>query len=437
MPQLASPLTSLRRISRFAENYGTRSQFLANCSLDPSFFEVLALLFDRSEFIYELLCHHPEILDEVLRPGILRRRKSVSDILRELREGAPRETLEDWLWLYVKAEQIRVAIGDLLGYLCQEETEECLSSLADAVLTFTLQRMDPEGRLLVVALGKYGGGELTFGSDLDLLFLSRGDDPQRDEKAVRQLAKCLSHRSPLGATYEIDLRLRPHGQAGPMAPTLPALRRYYYHRGAQNWEKQVLARARPVTGNADLQEEFSAFLNELLYLRPCSDRELQELWNMRLRIERERDRTDPPERSFKSGPGGLIELEFFGQFLQLRHGHHHPELREPNTRRLLRAIGRLHLMDPDQNGALMEAFDFLKRVEVLLRRNKNSNVSVIGESPDDQSALARWSGFKDRRLFWDEHQRHMASVRRIVGDFLAREFHLNLSGDTENPARMT
>lgn len=427
MPQLAFPLATLRRISRFAEFYGTRSQFLSACSLDPNFFEILALLFDRSEFIYELLCQQPEILDEVLRPEILKRRKSVEDTVQEMTEGAPPDGFENWLWLYVKAEQIRIAISDLLNYLTQEETEENLSALADAVLTFLMKRLDPSGNMLVVALGKYGGEEMSFGSDLDLLFIGTGEESQRDEKAVRRLAKSLSHRSALGSIYETDLRLRPHGNAGPLVPTLSALRKYF-QKHAQGWEEQVLARARVVQGNPRLKQEFEAFLDELIYQSNAARHDFQALWNMRMRIERERGPTSPPQRAFKTGPGGLIELEFFGQFLQLRHGHRHASLREPNTRRLLRAIGDLGLMDPEENEALLDNLRFLKRVEVLLRRNRNATVASIGKSPQEQFALARWSGFKTRDAFWEAHCRCMATNRQIIRSFLSREFAIETGG---------
>jgi [glutamine synthetase] adenylyltransferase / [glutamine synthetase]-adenylyl-L-tyrosine phosphorylase len=284
-----------------------------------------------------------------------------------------------------------------------------------------MHRLDPQGQLLVVALGKYGGGEMSFGSDLDLLFLGPGEDSQRDEKVVRRLAKYLTHRRALGSIYEIDLRLRPHGQAGPLVPTLPALRKYF-RKQAQNWEKQVLTRVRCVTGNPPQAAKLRSFLDQLIYEAEASDRELQELWNMRLRIERERDRTDPPQLAFKTGPGGIIEIEFFAQLLQLRHGHRYPQLREPNTRRLLRAIGELGLMDGEENALLLENLTFLKRVEVLLRRNRNAAVSVIGDSPEEQFALARWSGFKTRDEFWSDHCRCMITTRQIVRSFLSKEF---------------
>jgi [glutamine synthetase] adenylyltransferase / [glutamine synthetase]-adenylyl-L-tyrosine phosphorylase len=425
MPMLAFPLRALQRISRFADSYGTRSQFLGTCSLDRRFFEILALLFDRSEFILELLCQHPEILDEVLRPEILRRRKSAEDTLRELQKSSPGENFEDWLWLYVKAEQIRIAIGELLAYLDQEEAEKNLSTLADAVLTFLLRREDPEGHLLVVALGKYGGSELTFGSDLDLLVVGDGRSGHRDARAIRSLLKCLAHRSAQGSIFQIDLRLRPHGRDGPLVATLPALRTYH-KKQAQSWEKQILTRARIIAGPPALTSEFNSFLQEILYAEPTSDEELQELWDMRLRIERERDRVNPPQRAFKTGAGGLVDLEFFAQFLQLRHGHEFPELREPSTRKLLQTIGDLNLMDAAQNEMLRENLHFLRCVEVLLRRDRYSAVSIIPASPEEQYALARWSRFRTWEEFWGEYCRTLTTTRRIVSSFISEHFNIDV-----------
>ncbi|HLS28668.1 MAG TPA: hypothetical protein VK041_08465, partial [Opitutales bacterium] len=425
MPRLAFPLRALRRISRFAQFYGTRHQFLSTCSLDPGFFEVLALLFDRSSFIYELLCLHPEILEEVLRPEIVRRRKTVSETLEEMMAGVPDTEGEGWLWLYVKAEQIRIAIGDLLEYLDLEETEQSLTVLADAVLTFLMKRFDADSKLAVVALGKYGGSEMTFGSDLDLLFLAEPGASGEAEKAIQLLVQRLSRNRGAGKIYELDLRLRPHGNAGPLASTLSALERYYRNQ-AQPWEKQMLARSRVVVGVRELARGFDAFREELLYSDAADPEELRDLWRMRLRIERERDRTNPPQRAFKTGPGGIVDVEFFGQFLQLLHGHRYRELRHPNTRHLLRLAGELGLIGEEEAGQLLRNYGFLKRVEVLLRRDRNAAVSVIKDSPEELFSLARWSGYETVEDFWSEHCRAMNRNREIIENYLRTRFQIDL-----------
>ena len=116
LPKLAQPVPTLRRIARFAERYGTRQQFFNGCAANPQFFRVLALLFDRSTFIFELLAAHPEIVEEVLRPEVLRKRKGAAALAGDLAAGPPDKGHADWLWLYVKAEQVRYAVGELLGY---------------------------------------------------------------------------------------------------------------------------------------------------------------------------------------------------------------------------------------------------------------------------------------------------------------------------------
>ncbi|MGH8021417.1 MAG: hypothetical protein ACREIA_24675, partial [Opitutaceae bacterium] len=176
--RLARPIETLARISSFGDRYATRAQFLAACSLNRDFMPVLALLFDRSRFIHELLCRHPEIFEEVFRPEILRKQKDLAARLRELAEhpGEPVEEHRAWLWLYVRAEQVRAAIGHLLGVLDLAMAGRELSNLAESVVLDLLRRIPGGDRLLPVALGKLGGGELTFGSDLDLIFFAADAD---------------------------------------------------------------------------------------------------------------------------------------------------------------------------------------------------------------------------------------------------------------------
>ena len=414
LPKLALPVPTLRRIARFAERYGTRQQFFNSCAANPQFFRVLALLFDRSTFIYDLLAAHPEIVEEVLRPEVLRKHKDAAGLAEELAAGPAGAGHAEWLWLYVKAEQVRYAIGELLGYLEVEDVEASLSLLADAVLQHELRNLDPAPRLLLVALGKYGGAELTFGSDLDLLFVAADSDAAAAEPTVRELQKLLRHGGPLGATFEIDLRLRPHGDAGPLVTTPEILRAYHAGPSAQLWERQLLTRARVIGGPAGLAAEFGAFVAGLLYGAPLDDSAAEAMWAMRGRIERERDMVSPPERAFKTGPGGLVDFEFLVQLLQLRHGHAFPALRQPGTRRGLRTLAANGLIPDSSAACLLDHYDFLKRIEILLRADSNRAVSVLAASSEARAPLARWLGFADEAVFWVEYCRQLAETRRIV-----------------------
>lgn len=419
LPKLALPIPTLRRIARFAERYGTRQQFFNSCAANPQFFRVLALLFDRSTFIYELLAAHPEIFEEVLRPAVLRRRKDAAALAEELAAGPADSGHDEWLWLYVRAEQVRHVIGELLGCLEVEEVEASLSLLADAVLQHELRRLDPAQRLLLVALGKYGGAELTFGSDLNVLFLAADSDAAAAEPVVRELQRLLKHGGPLGAIFEVDLRLRPHGDAGPLVTTPAVLRAYHAGPSAQPWELQALTRARVVAGPAAIADEFRAFVAGLLFAAPADGSAAAAMWAMRGRIERERDAVTPPERAFKTGAGGLVDFEFLVQLLQLRHGHAFPAVRQPGTRRGLRELAAAHLIPGGAAARLLDNYGFLKRIEILLRGDSNRAVSVLGASPEDRTPLARWMGFAGEAAFWAEHCRRLAETRRIVLSLLS------------------
>ena len=415
MPGLARPLETLNRIARFAECYGPRRRFFESCAANPQLLRVLALLFDRSTSIHELLCAHPEILEEVLRPEILRKRKGAADLARELAAGPAGADFPGWLWLYTRAEQVRAAIGELLGFLSIEEVETALSHLADAVLRHALARVKGGERLLLVALGKYGGAELTLGSDLDLMFLAAEAGAPAAAPTVHALLALLRVGGPLGAAWELDLRLRPHGEAGPLVAAPAALRAYHAPGGAaQFWEKQLLTRARIVAGPAALAQEFRALADELLYREPLAPADEHAIWAMRERIERERDAAVPPGCAFKTGAGGLVDFEFLAQIMQLRHGHAQPHLRQPGTRRVLRELASLGLIGTDDAAALLANYDFLKRIEIMVRRDSGRDTSILAATPGEHAVLARWLGFADEAAFWTEHMRRLHETRARV-----------------------
>jgi [glutamine synthetase] adenylyltransferase / [glutamine synthetase]-adenylyl-L-tyrosine phosphorylase len=430
IPGLARPAGTLRRLARFAETYGTRQQFFNACAMNPELLRVIATLFDRSEFIFEVLRLHPEILEEVLRPEILRKKNDREILLEELAAGAAAPDPADWLWHYVRAEQIRLAIGALLRFSDPVAVEHDLTLLADTVLEHLLARHDPEARLAVVALGKFGGRELTQGSDLDIMVLSSAAETAGDEPVLRALQKDLTHRGPLGSTFELDLRLRPHGDAGPRIVTLDALEGYFRSGAAQDWEMQLLTRARVVAGNTEVAARFLAWRDRLLYTAPPTPEQEKRLWAMRMRVERERDRSDPPERALKSGPGGLIDIEFLAQLLQLRHGTAIPALRKTSTREVLDCLIANAIINRTSGARLADNHEFLRRIERNLRRDTSRPASVI-DTGEPMGTLATWLGFPGPEEFWVEHVRRMGETRRLVLQILGFN---NLAGAEGVPA---
>ncbi len=407
------PLQTLYRISQFATKYGSRLGFFKACGANPGFFNVLCQLFDRSRFVYQLLCQHPEIFAEIMEPANLRRKKTTDEILNEIGLLPDGGKFVDWLWLYVKAEQVRITVAEVVDAFNFGEGEQALTRLADAAVVAVLNRVDPEGKLGVIALGKFGGEELTFGSDLDLMMLRDGsEDVVAANRKIRSFQKILSHAKPLGRLYDIDFRLRPHGNDGPLTVKLSSLE-VYHKMEAKIWERQMMLRSRMVAGTAEMAQEFENLRSRILFEHPITGGELRELLHLRSRIERERDLGIDQKLKFKSGAGGILDIEFLVQITCLAHGPFNRHEPLSNTRQTLNFLKNQKLLPIEDVERLTSHHAFLRRLEVLLRRKTNRGVSSLSEHPREQNQLASWLGFANRSKFFEAYDSVRTEVRKI------------------------
>lgn len=425
LPNLAYPQPTLERINEFAQAYRAPRQFLKACNQQPQFFRALAALYDRSPFIYRLTCAHPEIIDEIFTAG-LRLRKDPDVLRKELQalQAGDDRSLAAALWLYVRAEQVRIAIADVIAGHEAAATETRLTQLADAVLDFALSRIDPEGNLLIVALGKFGGEEIAFGSDLDIMLLTaRHEGSAMAQRAAQRFLRLFAPQPQGGSSFEIDLRLRPHGQDGPLVTTLKAFQSYY-EGPASTWERQMLVRSRPLirrlsgkSANEQLQQGFVS-MRDLYVYHTFQPEDIAAAEDMLSRIAQEKAQTDPPERSFKTARGGIVEIEFLCQTLQRRLGREDPSVRTPNTRRGLRSLTKVGALQPEDGITLLDNYNFLRGIELVLRRQENTPLAEIPPDPQGERALAHWLNFPEAAAFWREHTRRMAVNRQLCANYL-------------------
>ncbi|MGI8604805.1 MAG: hypothetical protein ACR2OZ_17690 [Verrucomicrobiales bacterium] len=370
---LASPLEVLKRISAFSRRYGLPTQFLKACHSNPRFFEALCTLFDRSRFIYELLLEHPEIIDEVLGQVYLRD-KTVVQHRNEIRRGPRGGEFGEWLRLYVKAEEVRFVVRELLGggKGSLVSTSAQLGMLANAVIAEVLARCHADHRLAVIGLGKCGAGELTFGSDLDLVVIGK-----EQEEGVTRFLKLLRH------AYAVDLRLRPWGDAGALVVTEPAFREY----PLAIWERMAWTRARPITGSHTLIDPFMAAVDDRVFGPSLTDGDLVRIGEIRALMERENGQSSiEGELSFKAGRGGLVDIEYLVQRHQLSRG-----LRGSDLRALLVQLADAGAISQAVAGALRKNYEFFRSIEHAVRRDENASVSAL--RPDKVDAVAKWIGF--------------------------------------------
>ena len=349
----------------------------------------------------------------MLRPEVLRKRKDAAALAGELAAGPAGPDAADWLWLYVKAEQVRYAIGELLGYLSIEEVEASLSLLADAVLTHLLRRLDPRRRLLLVALGKYGGAELTFGSDLDLLFVAREADAGRAAAVVRSCAGAAPRRTPRRDVRgrpapAAARRCRPAGHHAGRAARLPR-RRLGPGLGAPAAHARAGRRRRP-----GLAAEFTAIVDDLLIARRCRPRRPPPCGPCGAGSSgsaTRRFRRNAPSRPARAA---WWTSSFWCNCSSCATAADSPAIRRPGTRAGLRALAAAGLIPAEAARQLLANYDFLKRIEILLRGDANRAVSVLGATPEERAPAGPLAGFPAEAEFWAEHCRRLAETRRLV-----------------------
>jgi glutamate-ammonia-ligase adenylyltransferase len=414
---LAEPDAALKQFLRFVERYGSRGALFDAFGSNPRLLELLLKFFDNSPALGEELLLFPELFDDVVRGGALAQTKDIQTMLDELAAQSAAASADSTLRHYKRAELVRIALADVLGLADVEWTCTELSFLAEASMRFAVAACAtelklPEPPVAVIALGKFGGQELGYGADLDVLLVADDEGAQQPptSRFAERLTEMMSKQTAQGVVFKLDFRLRPDGDQGPLTPSLTACRRYYTQR-AWVWEKQSLTKARFIAGDPVIGRKFMELVNETIFAQPLTNQELGEIRVMRQRIQTERSDRARPELSFKTCAGGLVDIEFAVQSLQMRHGHKHPSLRcTPTLGALTRLAARGILEESDQYW-LRQDYLFLRRLELVLRRRENTPVSTLPRDEAGQAALAKRLGFKSAEEFWKRYNTVRQRVR--------------------------
>lgn len=278
-----------------------------------------------------------------------------------------------------------------------------LSALADALVGAVLRIICPDTPLAVIALGKLGGKELNYSSDIDILFISDGAGAEH----AAQVVLALSAMTGAGYLYRVDTRLRPDGSQGALAPSLEAALNYYQNIAAA-WERQALLKARFCAGDRALGEEFIASIQPLIYQRPLGLADIAELREMRAAAESRSKRTD-----LKTGPGGIRDIEFIVQFLQLFHGSEYPQVRERNTLRALDLLERTGCIAQREAEILTQGYRFLRTVEHRVMTFEQTKAHALPTSPSRLRKLSRLLGYPDAGALQAELANRTTQVRAL------------------------
>jgi glutamate-ammonia-ligase adenylyltransferase len=403
LARAADPDVILNQFIRFVEAYGLRSMLFELLVVNPRLLELLVKTFDSSRHIGDLLIRRPQLLEEITRAGMLDREVSLAAHLKNLEKlGVAAQSL-DLLRAYRQTQLLRIFLRDVLGLADVSSVFAEHSALAEACLVFVNQLRGRESDLTIIALGKFGGSEISYGADLDIFFVGE------DVRAAQNLTVTMAQPTAEGIIWTLDARLRPEGEKGILSSSLPTYEAYYQTRG-QLWEVQALTRARPIAG--PLQNEFMALAQQVW--RQVGQRAdlFAQIDAMFQRIRRDRAGASD-ELDFKTGTGGVIQAEFLVQALQMRAGIWNPQMIGA-----IQELASAGILQESDAAALKEKYLYLRSIESILRRWENKGVSSLPPGKAEQEKLAHRVGAKSLESFAQDYHIARAGIHALYARYL-------------------
>lgn len=463
------PEMALLNLERFMTTAVRRARgtFYALLSENREIITVLISLFSTSQFLSRIFIQHPEILDSLVSGAHALAYKDPETLERDLAALlAEADNYEDKLEIlrrFRNEEFLRLAMSDTHGKTPQGELTSQLSSLADACLkqatAIAREELIPrfglpfckesgeEAGFAIVGMGKLGGMELNYHSDLDIIFIYEGEgetrpvegtepdrfkgqtNPEYFARLAQRIISVLTLMTREGSVYQIDTRLRPSGNQGPLVTSLAAYRRYH-DSSAAPWERQALTKARVVLGPETLARQIEAINREIVYLRPVPPELQTEIRRLRARMESEIAKESAGHFNIKTGRGGMVDVEFIVQYLQILHGAAHPTVQVSNTLGALAALEGEGLLAPKDRADLENGYKFLRRLENRLRLVHDQSINDLSGDRAYLLKLARRLGYPERprrpdEVFLEEYRQVTEKIRaifdRLLGDDEAAE----------------
>ena len=424
------PDMALRYFDAFAAKVGARSSYYTMFLERQTVLDALTSVCGSSLYLADLLIASPELFDLLTIPTFTEYPTTLQekqDAVNKIVAEASDSYLLRLLRRYKNDEIWRIALRNILGKSDLPSTTEELSELAEAILKAIYPKIDSQLReqhgipksddgetvsFAIIAMGKFGGCDLNFSSDLDVMYVYSEDGKTTKGMSNSEYFSLLGLElvNQLGGNhgmsiYELDLRLRPYGSGGAIALPLAGFQNYY-QTTAEIWERQALTRARVVAGDTDgLGKQFIDIAHDFSYSQPLTSDEIAEIVHTRKRKEIQAKRTKSRRKrsgrvqrqaaDVKSGYGGLVDIEFAVQTLQLIHGTDSNSVRVPNTLLAIDRLQSIGVLTEEQHDNLSEAYQFLRRVENALRIVHDRPLDALPTNHTELAQLARRLGYTD------------------------------------------
>lgn len=436
------PDMALNYLESYIASRGSWDAFHAFMRQDVRALKVLVSIFGNSEYFSRMMVRSPAIIEDLMDAsreiGLGSGAFLEQGLTAALHKAGTITDKLDALRRFKHREELRIGMADLMGSIPLPAICRGLSRLADACLSAGLALAATEtakrcgagggcGGLAVIGAGKLGGRELIYGSDLDILFVydeAGADTPppglsvfEYFSKIAEKTISYLTTMTREGFAYRVDTRLRPTGAKGPLVQSIDAFRNYF-STSAETWERQSLVNSRFVAGDRNVGNAFSAALPGLIYRDHDPVALAADIRSMRKRMQEERGKEDGSQYNIKQGQGGLVDIEFLAQYLQLAYGKKLKHVRVPGTMNALRSLRKERLLSPGDHRMLFDAYLFLRRLESRLRIVANQSTSFLSRDADKLRTLAKRMGYADDdgsagKKLLEEYERISREVRSM------------------------
>lgn len=450
------PDLALANLEKFLRAVGARTSFYALLAENREIAKLLIPLFGMSEFLSKIFILAPELLDAMVSHSFPPRKdlaESKSELCSLLSQTDDFEQSLDILRRYRHEEFLRIGMHDIYGHLDQTEITGQLTILAESCLAAAIEialrelarfgrptfvaadGSEQEASFVVIGMGKMGGGELNYHSDLDIIYVYDYQGSTNGERSIsnreyfaklgQKIISILSTPTREGYAYKIDTRLRPSGNAGPLVTSLESFESYHREE-AQIWERQALTKARLVYGDDPLRKNIEKVISETVYGSSADQEVRQEIHRLRMRMEHELARETTGSYNIKTGRGGMVDVEFLVQFLQLKFGRDCPEIRCVATLAALQAIRTAGLISEDDFQTLHDGYTFLRHLENRLRIIHDYSMNALGGSRIYLNRLARRLGYDEKlrnpgESLMADYERITTGVRQVYDRILGKE----------------
>lgn len=407
-----APDMALNYLQSFAGILSVNESYLEIFCREKGLIDMLTYVFSQSEYLSKMLLGRPQYLEMIgWKERTIKSLKQLGEEIRNgITEGRP---LNDTARLLKQTEEIRLGMLFLQKKAGVADVVRGLSKTAEAILAACAESLGKEAEdLVVIGLGKLGGREITFGSDLDVIFVCPEDPDEGTTRGAEKLLRMLISYTKEGVAYRIDTRLRPEGEKGVLVSSLESFEKYYT-KAAAFWEFQALLKARPVAGNIKTGLSFLKMARKTLISR---GREISaaDIRQMRERILRELSK-EARGYDVKLGPGGIEDIEFTTQFLQLAHCRHREELLVQGTVKALERLLAGGFIQKKEAESMKGAYLFYRTIESFLRLRGEQ---ILKREDEGLRYAAEFAGFEDIGAFVEVFEKKRGDVKNFRDRYL-------------------